>query len=293
MKRLFVLLVLIGFVFSGCAAAPLAGSAISAFSCFKTAQAVTGGDIEVRFKDIKLSIEDKQVLSSIKCIAVYPSMYSAVNESTLLAEALSKNKEYSIVSPYSVREKLTKSGGVANLEEMMDDERLEKFHQVCGDVRAEGLFVLSTSQGEARGSLLSLSRDEFATNFSAELYSKTVRRIIWKQEGEAVYKLGARTPGDEELGQRLASAIAEKFFSDTKSENEEKSAVSLADKCYLTTVSRCNIRKEPSLQSRVVVTVNAGTELEKVAEVGKWINIKLDSGQTGFVYASLVKESSN
>ncbi len=60
---------------------------------------------------------------------------------------------------------------------------------------------------------------------------------------------------------------------------------------YLVVLQAANIREEANTKSRVIVTLKKGDQLEKIRESGGWCNVKLPSGQTGWVSKSLVKEA--
>jgi hypothetical protein len=60
---------------------------------------------------------------------------------------------------------------------------------------------------------------------------------------------------------------------------------------YLIVLETANIREEANTKSRVIVTLKKGDQLEKIRESGNWYNVKLPSGQKGWVYKSLVKEA--
>jgi hypothetical protein len=59
---------------------------------------------------------------------------------------------------------------------------------------------------------------------------------------------------------------------------------------YLITTKGCNIRSEANSNSKIIKTLNKGEKLEKTGKSGNWINVKLSSGQTGWVHKDLVKE---
>jgi Bacterial SH3 domain len=53
--------------------------------------------------------------------------------------------------------------------------------------------------------------------------------------------------------------------------------------------SGANIRAEPNTQANVVTTVNQGEDLRVLQENGSWYRVSTESGQTGWVHASLVR----
>jgi N-acetylmuramoyl-L-alanine amidase len=52
-----------------------------------------------------------------------------------------------------------------------------------------------------------------------------------------------------------------------------------------------NIRTEPTTKSKIVTTLRKGEKVIKIDESDKWFNVKLPSGETGWVLKSLAKEA--
>jgi len=52
-----------------------------------------------------------------------------------------------------------------------------------------------------------------------------------------------------------------------------------------------NIRTEPTTKSKIIVTLRKGDKVVKIDESGKWFNVRLPTGETGWVLKSLVKEA--
>lgn len=59
---------------------------------------------------------------------------------------------------------------------------------------------------------------------------------------------------------------------------------------HLITTKAANIRSEANLKSKIVKTLKKGQQIEKIGESGSWYNVKLASGDTGWVSKDLVKE---
>lgn len=59
---------------------------------------------------------------------------------------------------------------------------------------------------------------------------------------------------------------------------------------HLVTIKDCNIRSEPNMNCKILAIVKKGERLEKIGESGNWFNIKLASGESGWVFKDLVKE---
>jgi hypothetical protein len=59
---------------------------------------------------------------------------------------------------------------------------------------------------------------------------------------------------------------------------------------YLILIKNSNIRSDPSTKSRIVTTLPRGEEVIKIDESDGWFNVRLPSGETGWVFKRLVKE---
>lgn len=59
---------------------------------------------------------------------------------------------------------------------------------------------------------------------------------------------------------------------------------------HLVTIRDSNIRSEPNMDCKILAIAKKGQRLEKIGESGNWFNIKLASGETGWVFKDLVKE---
>jgi uncharacterized protein YgiM (DUF1202 family) len=51
-----------------------------------------------------------------------------------------------------------------------------------------------------------------------------------------------------------------------------------------------SIRSEPNTKSKILITLKKGTKVEYLGKSGNWLNIKLSTGVTGWVFNSLVTE---
>jgi len=60
---------------------------------------------------------------------------------------------------------------------------------------------------------------------------------------------------------------------------------------YLVTRKGANIRAEASTKSKIIATLKKGEKVEKRGKSGNWFNIKLSSGETGWIFKDLVKEA--
>ena len=59
---------------------------------------------------------------------------------------------------------------------------------------------------------------------------------------------------------------------------------------YVITLKNSNVRQEPDLKGKVMTTLKKGTKVEKIGQTGNWVNVKLSSGETGYIFHELVKE---
>lgn len=302
--------------------------AAAGFDLYKGVQLTSGGSAEMRFKEPKdspkISEEDKKFLSSINRPAVYPG----TTDQVALAEALAKNKDYDVIGPYSVRKVMLESDKFLKLEEMTEDERVGYAVRLCNTLKADGLLVLLTSEGATKMHNWSLDRPEVAVDFTVELISSSRKKVAWSRKGELVLKFGSNKPAEKEVADFMASAIISKFLEDigkkqpngngknrksstavttsgeeipqpqsavqgtqlpeTKPSGGQAEAAEIPTK-GLVTLKTCNVREKPSAASGIVTTVPSGTKMEKIAEQGDWFNVRFNSGQSGFVFKSLVR----
>lgn len=71
----------------------------------------------------------------------------------------------------------------------------------------------------------------------------------------------------------------------------ELTTVTKPMKNYLVTLKSCNIRSEANANCKIIKTVKRGEKFEKIGMAGNWFNVKLSSGETGWVFKDLVKEA--
>ena len=64
----------------------------------------------------------------------------------------------------------------------------------------------------------------------------------------------------------------------------------LPGKTHLILLKNSNIRTEPSTKSKVITTLRKGGIVVKVDESGNWFNVRLPSGEKGWISKGLVKE---
>ena len=64
-----------------------------------------------------------------------------------------------------------------------------------------------------------------------------------------------------------------------------------AGETYLILLKNSNIRTEPTTKSKIMTTLRKGEKVMKIDESGKWFNVRLPSGETGWVLKSLAKEA--
>jgi hypothetical protein len=64
-----------------------------------------------------------------------------------------------------------------------------------------------------------------------------------------------------------------------------------AGETYLILLKNSNIRTEPNTKSKIVTTLRKGEKVIKIDESDKWFNVRLPSGETGWVLKSLAREA--
>jgi hypothetical protein len=64
-----------------------------------------------------------------------------------------------------------------------------------------------------------------------------------------------------------------------------------AGETYLILLKNSNIRTEPTTKSKILTTLRKGEKVIKIDESGKWFNVRLPSGETGWLLKSLAKEA--
>lgn len=275
------------------------------FLIYKTVQLSTGGEVEVRFEESKPSLKNKEALSSLQRLAIYPSAKEAV----MLAEHLSKSGKCEIISPFTVKEALRELGGPANLEGMLKSEKRKYMLEICAVVKADGIFLLSSGGEKADAKVWSFSRPEISWGFHIALYASKYKGIIWSEKGDVVLEGSSKIPPKIEIQGILASALAEKFLEDSGKgkgiENlrasqppvtpqpavlpspKKKKGLSVPEPVYLLTIKNSNIRTKPTTKSQIITTLKKGTKIEKIGEAPDWFKVRLPSGEIGHIYKPL------
>jgi uncharacterized protein YgiM (DUF1202 family) len=59
---------------------------------------------------------------------------------------------------------------------------------------------------------------------------------------------------------------------------------------YVITLKNSHVRTEPDLKGKILTTLKKGTKVEKIGQTSNWVNVKLSSGETGYIFHELVKE---
>ena len=59
---------------------------------------------------------------------------------------------------------------------------------------------------------------------------------------------------------------------------------------YVITLKNSHVRAEPDLKGKIITTLKKGTKVEKIGQTRDWVNVKLSSGETGYIFHELVKE---
>jgi len=58
------------------------------------------------------------------------------------------------------------------------------------------------------------------------------------------------------------------------------------------TLRVCRLREEPSTNSKIILVLKKGREVEKIGGAGGWVNVKLPWGDSGWIKAELLREIS-
>ncbi len=72
---------------------------------------------------------------------------------------------------------------------------------------------------------------------------------------------------------------------------DEMDHLSIEKVVQLIAVTKANIRSEGHTKAAIVTTVQKGTSVEKIKEAWGWYNVRLSSGQTGWILKELVRPS--
>ena len=68
----------------------------------------------------------------------------------------------------------------------------------------------------------------------------------------------------------------------------EPTSSETSDRIYLITIKNSNVRAAPNTKSQIIAVMKKGTKLEKISESREWFEVRLPSGETGYVYKPLV-----
>ncbi len=60
---------------------------------------------------------------------------------------------------------------------------------------------------------------------------------------------------------------------------------------YVVTLKNTNVRQEPTTKSKVITTLKKGMKIEKMGQTGNWVNVKLPSGEMGWIFHDLLKDA--
>ena len=75
----------------------------------------------------------------------------------------------------------------------------------------------------------------------------------------------------------------------TQEPNEHPPSVSPAHKSLIVK-KNANIRSKANSKSKIIVTLKKGTKIEYLGKSGNWLNVKLPTGVTGWIFRDLVTE---
>jgi len=59
---------------------------------------------------------------------------------------------------------------------------------------------------------------------------------------------------------------------------------------YLIIIKNANVRSEANVKSKIITTLKKGEKVQKLGKLNNWFNVKLPTGQTGWIFKDLVEE---
>jgi hypothetical protein len=68
-------------------------------------------------------------------------------------------------------------------------------------------------------------------------------------------------------------------------------ASELPRETHLILLKKSNIRTDPGTKSKIITTLRKGEKVVKIDESGDWFNVRVPSGETGWIFKRLVKEA--
>ncbi|MDI6753398.1 MAG: SH3 domain-containing protein [Thermodesulfobacteriota bacterium] len=77
---------------------------------------------------------------------------------------------------------------------------------------------------------------------------------------------------------------------ETKKEEAKPVLPPAPPEIFVITLKNANVRTEADPKGKIITTLKKGTKVEKIGQTSKWVNVKLPSGETGYIFHELVKE---
>lgn len=132
------------------------------------------------------------------------------------------------------------------------------------------------------------------------LYYYGGKNVDRNLELAAEYLMPGVERGDEEAAMMLQGFVSkvdpdirERFQAlreDHQAEQRKTLAKTLGGKPVRVSASRANLRSEPNTSSRVIITLQHGTQLGELARQAEWVQVRYqgDSAGTAWIHASLI-----
>ena len=106
------------------------------------------------------------------------------------------------------------------------------------------------------------------------------------------FALTALTSGCGDFFARVKGVFSSSKPSDSPKQAKATDAPKATQKpaTHLVAIKDCNIRSEPNMDCKILAIAKKGEKLQMIGISGNWFNIKLASGENGWVFKDLVKE---
>lgn len=77
---------------------------------------------------------------------------------------------------------------------------------------------------------------------------------------------------------------------ETKKEEAKPAPPPAPTEIFVITLKNANVRTEADPKGKIITTLKRGTKVEKIGQTSNWVNVKLPSGETGYIFHELLKE---
>jgi hypothetical protein len=134
--------------------------------------------------------------------------------------------------------------------------------------------------------------NEYANKFNERLQQTTVVRTKENPPVElpSTPEVTSLPPSPEELSKEVPPSPEPLVIRTLPEIKVEPIAPANPSPTYLLVTRGTNVRAEGNVKSKIVATLKKGEKVEKLDESGNWFNVKLSSGEKGWVSKGLVKE---